>query len=194
MAFWPQSASSSSSRVHLDWWHTLGGLWPRRWGFLTPQFTISTFCILLRGWGQATSISHLAQLKGWGSLLHSAPICKMESLPSHDRLRILGLQSPSPQLALISFSCLKVLGRTSNTKSALLVKTDFMPCSDLTGKHWAYQQVWCWVYSFVFVSGWRRSLLSPSFWVIFLKYHKHQILSNVFQKQIIWLCAFSLDC
>lgn len=111
-----------------------GELWPRRWGFLTPQFTISTFCILLRGWGGRPPASLiLPNSKFEGLLLLSAPTYKMESQPKHDRLRILGFQSPSPQLALISFSYLKVLGRTSHTTSASAGGKRFLPCSDSVG-------------------------------------------------------------
>lgn len=111
-----------------------GELWPRRWGFLTPQFTISTFCILLRGWGGRPPASLiLPNSKFEGLLLPSVPTYKMESLPKHDRLRILGFQSPSPQLALISFSYLKVPGRTSHTTSASAGGKKFLPCSDSVG-------------------------------------------------------------
>ena len=99
--------------VHLDWYDTLGG-YGLEVGIPLPSVYNQGFLYLTEG--QATSISHLVQLEGEEAkflviaakrlrVLFSIlpPPIEWRLYPRHGRLRILGLQLPSPQLAFNFF-------------------------------------------------------------------------------------------
>lgn len=120
-------------RVPLDWWHTLGGS-GLEVGISHPSVYNQHFLYPPeRVRGQATTISHFDQLKGWGS---PSPFCP--HLQNGVSTQAWQAQNTGASITLTPVSLLFLVlsywvGLPVQNQLAL-VKTDFIPCSDLMGK------------------------------------------------------------